>query len=309
MSSIDSPEFPCGLIVTDSEKRILFVNSYFQKHLSYINPLIGHGLESLFTKASLILFESYLYPQLLVDGKVEELQASIFDGTKKRLPVVINAELYTDNSISWSIFISVNRDNLYEELLSTREQLEANVERLKLMAETDDLTGLLNRKEALSRTEQILQHCFRQNKHLSIILMDIDFFKQVNDIHGHSMGDKVLVEIAKVLKNEARITDVVARWGGEEFLVTLYDSDAEASLAFTKRIQDNIIALNFFEEPVTISSGIAVYLPDEIANNSPNLKPIIDKVINKADSALYEAKQTGRKKAVVYTEKNDAKNK
>jgi diguanylate cyclase (GGDEF)-like protein len=292
--------FPCGLFVTDVEKNIVFVNDFFKDQLGYSEKLVGLGLDSIFTKASLILFESYLYPQLIVDRKVEELQATIFDGSGKRFPVVINALLQEDTTISWSMFISINRNTLYEELLTTREQLETHVEQLKLMADTDDLTGLLNRREALSRIEKLLQHSFRQNKHLSIILLDVDFFKKVNDKYGHSMGDKVLVAIAEVLKSEARATDVAARWGGEEFLISLYDSDTNSSFAFSKRIQSKISKLSFFEKPVTVSCGIASYIPDNSPPKSSEPSRIILDIINNADTALYSAKDTGRNKSVIY---------
>lgn len=300
MKSIREYDFPCGLYVTNIEKNIVFVNEFFKDQLGYSDELVGHGLDSLFTKSSLILFESYLYPQLLADGKVEELQATMFDSSGKRLPVVINASLQKDKSINWSVFISINRNSLYEELLATREQLEVHVEQLKLKADTDDLTGLLNRKEALFRIEKLLQHSFRQRKNLSIILLDIDFFKKINDKYGHYMGDKVLVAIADVLKSEARTTDVVARWGGEEFLISLYDSDAQSSFEFSERIQVRISELDVFDNPVTFSGGIESYIPENSLTSSTEPSRIIQEMINNADKALYLAKDTGRNKSVIY---------
>lgn len=291
-------DFPCGLLVTNAQHKIVSANGYFQKHLKYAQSLEGRNLDCLFSKASLILFESYLYPQLLADGKVEELQATILDGDGQRIPVVINAEHHKDQSISWAIFVAVNRDELYEKLLSTREQLESHVEQLRLLAHTDDLTGLLNRKEALYRTEQALQHGKRENKALAIILMDVDFFKQVNDNYGHDKGDQVLVGMAQAIKAETGKTDVVARWGGEEFLVVLYDADQAFCLTFLERVQNKLSTLNDLDTPCTASFGIALCHAGDTVHETTEQKTLIQRVIHMADMALYEAKNSGRNKVV-----------
>lgn len=166
----------------------------------------------------------------------------------------------------------------------TTELSQANSE-LLTMAVTDKLTNIYNRTKLDTVLENESKRAGRTGKPLSVALLDVDHFKQVNDSCGHAIGDMVLVGIADVLKREVRQTDTIGRWGGEEFLVILPDTDAEGALRVAEKIRCAIAATRF---PVigqkTVSLGVAVQSEDDTLAN----------LLSRADVALYEAKFAGR---------------
>ncbi|MEL4886891.1 sensor domain-containing diguanylate cyclase [Pectobacterium betavasculorum] len=164
--------------------------------------------------------------------------------------------------------------------------------RLEQMATTDKLTGLMNR--------QAFDYLFRkwntksatQSKFVSILLIDIDHFKQINDRYGHSVGDLVLQEISSVLSTNTRDSDQSCRWGGEEFVILLDDCDINAAQQRAEALRHSVetTRIPYREEmiQVTISCGIAERQPNETLST----------LINRADIALYQAKQQGRNRVV-----------
>lgn len=162
--------------------------------------------------------------------------------------------------------------------------------RLEQMASTDKLTGLFNRQALDALIEQTLKDVKRDGYPLSIVILDIDRFKSVNDKHGHASGDIVIIAIADILKSKLRKNDIVARWGGEEFMLLLRDCplDEAARLAeeIRRRIAETEIVLPKETLHVTVSAGIAEHLQDESA----------DALFVRADEALYRAKAAGRNK-------------
>lgn len=170
-------------------------------------------------------------------------------------------------------------------LLGTAMLLVREREKLRHLSLTDMLTGLRNRVALVDILEQELDRALRYDKPLSVMMIDIDNFKQVNDRFGHAEGDTVLKNLARLMRSALRTSDYAARWGGEEFLVLLTDTPFESGL---------IAAENFCAEvsssyissltPVTISIGIASLCPDDT----------IDSLIARSDEALYEAKRQGK---------------
>ena len=152
----------------------------------------------------------------------------------------------------------------------------------------DPLTGITNRRgaEAALRLEDARRK--RTGLPLSVVLFDVDFFKRVNDEHGHAAGDDVLVRVARALAKSVRLTDVVARWGGEEFIAILSCAEAGAA-TFAERARKSVEALDFAPIPrVTLSAGVA----EIAAGEAP------EAAIARADERLYEAKRTGRNRVV-----------
>ncbi|WP_426073557.1 sensor domain-containing diguanylate cyclase [Janthinobacterium sp. DSP2-3-3] len=160
--------------------------------------------------------------------------------------------------------------------------------RIERIASTDALTGLLNRQSLELLFQRAMLLSKRTAQPMSAILFDIDFFKRVNDTHGHLWGDKVIRSVADVARATVRESDVITRWGGEEYLVLLNN----CSLAKAEEVAENLRAaverhdfgLPAPQEPVTISLGVAEYRPDESESA----------FFSRADSALYQAKQQGR---------------
>jgi len=162
--------------------------------------------------------------------------------------------------------------------------------RLELMARTDVLTGLANRrtfdellfKEAL-RTQ-------RNHRRCAVLFIDLDGFKTVNDTHGHDAGDRVLIRVARLLEANARATDVVARYGGDEFAILLVDlSDPEAALTVANKICSQINALSVDGLKVGTSIGVAIW-PDDTDDAA--------QLVRLADQAMYDAKTTGKHRVV-----------
>ncbi len=157
--------------------------------------------------------------------------------------------------------------------------------RVEALSVTDRLTGLYNRH----KLDELLAYETAQTRRyglpLCIILLDIDHFKSVNDRYGHLVGDRVLQELAKILRSNARQTDTVGRWGGEEFMVLLPKTDLEGAFRYAENLR-KCISEHRFETigEKTASFGISQYVPDES----------IDAFIERSDTALYRAKERGR---------------
>jgi len=159
---------------------------------------------------------------------------------------------------------------------------------LKELATLDSLTGLINRRQGRVLLKQAYLLALRNRHPLTVVMADIDCFKQINDRYGHSVGDTVLCQVAKTLQSSIRKSDVLIRWGGEEFLILLSDAsalDAEKLLAkVSPRLEQLYADDEVLESPVTLSFGIAQWHPDES----------IEQTIIYADNALYISKQKGR---------------
>lgn len=163
-------------------------------------------------------------------------------------------------------------------------------EKKKLITEslTDPLTGILNRRAILEELSQRMNHHLYDFEHLSILMLDIDFFKKINDNYGHIVGDKVLIKVSEIISQLIRGFDTVGRYGGEEFLVILPNTNSENAYKAAERIRKKIEETEFDDiEHLTVSIGFTSYADESI-----------ESLINKADQNLYEAKRNGRNKVV-----------
>ena len=163
-------------------------------------------------------------------------------------------------------------------------------QQLHAAAATDFLTGLPNRRHVMTRMEQELARLGRDSTALAAVLMfDLDLFKQINDLHGHAMGDAVLMHFSGILRHELRKIDSVGRIGGEEFAIVLSGADMDEAEGFAERVRERL-ALSPLQAAgasisVTVSIGIAAMLPSDRTIAAP---------LSRADTALYLAKQEGR---------------
>ena len=170
------------------------------------------------------------------------------------------------------------------------EAAKSDRERFQFLANTDPLTGCVNRRAMLDRLERELARGRRYRHKLSILMIDFDWFKKINDTRGHLVGDTVLRKLGDILRQEARSADIVARYGGEEFTVILPDTDLDGGTIFAERLRERVEKFDFSEvgDPLftTISIGVAAFSEDEEIS--------AEAMIERADSALYRAKQAGR---------------
>lgn len=199
-------------------------------------------------------------------------------------------------------------DRMQEELRAVTERLEGEVaaraelaEQFRRQAITDGLTGVFNRGHFLELCHHELNARSRSKAPLSVALLDIDRFKSVNDTYGHAAGDETIRVIARTLEENLRQSDVVARWGGEEFSLLMPRTSAENARALADRLRKMIEAVTIRDCTacfcVTASFGVATL---EGANPTPSKAGCdpIDKLFKSADDALYEAKANGRNMVV-----------
>ena len=166
------------------------------------------------------------------------------------------------------------------------------------LATVDPLTAVLNRQALIGRIEAELERASRYGRPLSLVLVDLDHFKRVNDTHGHSAGDTVLREFAKVLQANVRAVDIVGRYGGEEFMLVLPETDADAAATMAEKLRRVVAGRQIRIEDghvltITMSAGVAGGL-------GPHLH--LEALINDADAALYSAKALGRDQVYVFHE-------
>jgi len=171
------------------------------------------------------------------------------------------------------------------------ENTRADNARLEALAHTDPLTQVLNRRALTLQLNSELDRARRYESVVTLLMVDLDHFKRVNDTHGHLVGDDVLRELSLLLRHEARSVDLVARYGGEEFVVVLPQTGEEGAVAFAERLRERIAAHEFRghgKTPlwVTASIGVATF-------PSPRVESAED-LFARADAALYRAKADGR---------------
>ncbi|MDX8412490.1 MAG: diguanylate cyclase [Mariprofundales bacterium] len=160
------------------------------------------------------------------------------------------------------------------------------VEYIRQQAQTDDLTGLMNRRHFRQQADIEMRRATRHHTPISMMMVDIDHFKQVNDTHGHPVGDIVLRKVAAQIQHNLRDHDLICRWGGEEFLLLMPESDINATQLLAERIRTSIEQLTFNEIPnhITVSIGLA-----KVDSEHP-----LKIATQAADKALYQAKEQGR---------------
>ncbi|RUM91588.1 MAG: hypothetical protein DSZ27_06015 [Thiomicrospira sp.] len=176
------------------------------------------------------------------------------------------------------------------------EQLGSLLNQLRDEATKDYLTGLLNRKAFFEQAHQIWLSAKEQHQPISLLMIDIDHFKQINDSFGHDAGDRVLIEVARVFNQNCREEDLICRYGGEEFVILLENKDEEPALEFASRLKKIVEEISVKEqsEEIRFSISIGVATGDALELNS------IESFISQADQALYQAKANGRNRVEIF---------
>lgn len=188
----------------------------------------------------------------------------------------------------------VARVKVHLKIKTLQDELKRSNEMLTQLSNTDPLTGLYNRRYMLEMLEKEVKRGDRKRTPISLIMLDIDHFKKVNDLYGHQNGDLVLTKVAELAATGLRIYDFTARYGGEEFVISLPETCHSDALMIAERIRSRI-ELHSFSGPLsklkaTASMGVATYPSETITS--------IDDLFRKADEALYRAKAAGRNRVV-----------
>jgi diguanylate cyclase (GGDEF)-like protein/PAS domain S-box-containing protein len=177
------------------------------------------------------------------------------------------------------------------ELRRRAAELEELHEQLKVLASRDALTGLFNRRAFQEHVEWLLGNSARRKESVSLLLIDLDFFKQINDQFGHAEGDRVLEAVAATLQSACRQNDLPARYGGEEFAVALPDTSVAGSLVVAENLRAAIHVIGGLKVITTASIGIVSYTPQP---DKPTIPTLFAELVSQADRALYAAKDGGR---------------
>ncbi|TWT06592.1 GGDEF domain-containing protein [Planococcus sp. CPCC 101016] len=301
---------PCGYLVLDQELRIVEMNTTLQNMTGTNNSQHMHDL---LTIASRVYFQTYFTPSIKMHGTVNEMFLTL-KSDQGPMPVLMNTTehegFYECALIQMSVrgeyekelllakrnAEKINRETAqaYEKLQTLMNEVECKQQELvnlnselQQLATTDSLTGLKNRRYLEDRLEEFLAQA-KNGREIAILILDIDHFKKVNDTYGHQTGDAVLQELADRLKKEVGSADIVARLGGEEFIVVMPDADTEKGLAMGTALCTHMESADWAHVPVTVSIGVAAYEQgDEVVS-----------LLSRADEFLYKAKAAGRNQAL-----------
>ncbi|WP_371374222.1 diguanylate cyclase [Thalassotalea aquiviva] len=269
-----------GILITNESAQIVRVNSAFTRITGYeADEVIGKNPRILSSNHHNDKFYQKMWQSILSKGN---WQGEIWNQHK-------NGDIYPQWTNINRIINSDNSQYLVAtfEDITLRKELE---EKLKSLASTDPLTGCINRRSFEAQATKQISIAKRHQQALSVVLFDIDHFKAVNDTFGHDRGDEILIAVANTASKTLRESDIFARWGGEEFLVLLPNSDEDSGVLTAERLR--VAIENCTENPaVTCSFGVSALHGDENLNE----------LIKQADLALYEAKEKGRNKVIAAT--------
>ncbi|MGH9869726.1 MAG: diguanylate cyclase [Candidatus Polarisedimenticolia bacterium] len=163
-------------------------------------------------------------------------------------------------------------------------------DKVRTLSQTDDLTGMYNRRYLSQRLQEEFARARRYGQTLACIVLDIDHFKKINDTYGHAAGDEALRQVAAIIRSHVRKSDLAVRYGGEEFLLVLFENDRNGALRVAERIRADVetrgVVWKNERLPVTVSSGVSLFPEEGITGP--------DELIARADHALYSAKSSGR---------------
>ena len=285
-------DFFSGHLIVSKNRNILFCNSYICELCEQSKEsLVGTSISNYISKASNIFIDSYIYPLLINESIAKEIQITWIAGNGEKVPVVANVKLGANGTSYWSVYVCIVRDKLQSELLKANEKLENLSQELFILATTDPLTGLLNRRELQDQVSKVIYQSSRNASTFALLTVDVDFFKKVNDTYGHKVGDNVLKELANLLKYGLRENDLTARFGGEEFVVVLQDVDENQAFLVSEKMRENIENTLIDNIKVTVSIGLVVTRKDDAVS--------FDSLLKLSDDALYKAKELGRNRSII----------
>ncbi len=223
--------------------------------------------------------------QILKDKKIEAIEISLTDKNN----------IKKDYRITVSKISKKNDLKVYSWLIYDISELKNIMGDLEYMAKFDPLTGIYNRSAFFSKGIIAFNNTKESNMCTALIMLDVDYFKKVNDTYGHICGDKILIEISERLKKSIRKKDIIARYGGEEFVILIQHIDAITARTIGEKLRKSIGGKKFTfkdkEFDVTISIGMTLYDGENYKN--------MEEALSVADKLLYEAKRFGRNKVVI----------
>jgi len=263
---------PVGIITTKDAVRLLDERVDPEAPASiYMTKPIETFNKKVTIKAALDLLKERKYKRLVVT-----------DDHNRLVGVITQKELVAMAYSRWAELLRTHADELHE-LVGL---LEKRTEKLEYLASTDPLTGAYNRNKFEQGLEAEIGRFYRyKSAPFSVMMLDIDHFKQINDSHGHLSGDMALKAISQAIKEHVRDSDLFARWGGEEFILMLPFTEGDQAAVFAERLREMVRELKIEQLPaLTVSIGVAEYRENDS----------METLLERADQALYRAKEEGR---------------
>ncbi|MEK4528178.1 sensor domain-containing diguanylate cyclase [Paenibacillus sp. BGI2013] len=307
---------PCGYFSISDSGVVQSVNQTLLTMLGYErDELIGQHIESTMSVSNKVFFHTYFYPYIQLYGHVDEMYFTFRTRDQQAVPVLLNGVRQTRNGesvVDCVVVVMRKRIEHEKDILHTKTKLqelyqatqEANKElerlheeykikeqalikvndQLETLASTDLLTGLKNRRFFQEKMLESLMMFQEKQRYFSLLVVDIDHFKSINDTYGHPIGDLVLGNLAGLLQTVSRSTDVVARYGGEEFVVILPDCEEEQAIGIAERYRSQVASADWGEYNITVSIGAATVVEEDTEKS----------LFQRADNALYASKTGGR---------------
>lgn len=307
---------PCGYFSISSSGIIQSVNQTLLNMLVYDRQdLHDRHIESFMSVTNKLFFHTYFYPFIQLYGHVSEMYFSFRTSDHQDVPVLLNGirqerngELFIDCVVVemrkrlehekdilqtktkleelYQATHEANKklERLHEEYEIKQQELMSLNHQLEALVSIDALTGLKNRRFFQQRLLESLALFQRTQQTFSLLIIDIDHFKRINDTYGHPVGDFVLTNLAQLLQSLSREMDIAARYGGEEFVILLPNTDKENAMLTAERYRSKIESAAWGEYKVTVSIGAATVSQEDTDES----------LLNKADQALYSSKKGGR---------------
>lgn len=286
-------------LVLEANKKIEYetITDLFRKHIADNQLLLAEKKAREFQK----ILAEVIKQMTSSDGEIQSKGDTLNELTEKLEKASSETDIseiagcivdQTRSIVGSSMLLSKQINDKLNEIRTLRKELEG----IKKTAKTDILTGLLNRRGFEEAMEFVLEKMSKKESPMSIIMMDIDHFKTVNDQHGHLIGDNVIKVVSKVIQANIKGKDVACRYGGDEFILALPDTPAKGAYVVAEKLRENLRNTNWKVKgtgqslgQISLSLGIAVYKAGQ------NLEA----VIQQADGALYRSKHSGRNRTTI----------
>jgi len=298
---------PDGVVILDEKEQIVMANisfsGLFGKSPAAMIGLKGSELGWLDCQSPKQVSQLPWF-KVLQDGQEHKgASLSLLNSQGSKIKLAVNAAMVIDNAgkcrgtlVTFDDITQLEEKNFelndtIEKLQLANDEIEAKSQELETLANCDPLTLCLNRRSLALKFKALFSQAKSGQEHLSCLMVDIDFFKSVNDRYGHATGDQVIKTVADVLKTCTRDTDLVGRYGGEEFCVVLPKLYLDQAAQIAERIRQTIEKKSCSGVKVTVSLGVSSL---ELNTNKP------DELIDQADKALYAAKNSGRNRVITW---------
>ncbi len=260
-------------VITDCNEPTLFMLGYPRE------KIVGRSVREFFTERSRQLFDQF-FPQILGQKGDYLLEREFVRRDGSVFPAGLHVFSIFDKKGNFFAIRTIARDITSEKIAQ---------DKLRELAERDPLTGLFNRRMFFIFLDAEVGRASRHNKNFALIMLDIDHFKRINDSFGHDVGDEVLRVVSSVILDIIRKTDILSRYGGEEFLLLLPETDSDGSMVLAEKIRSMVEGIRHekADRPVTISLGVTLFRRGDT----------LESILKRADDALYQAKHGGRNRS------------